>query len=338
MLKIWSGYSGMTILVTGGAGYVGMNVVEALLARKDRVVLVDAGILPAVVQQALAPHGALVEVIRANICDPAAVEQVFAGRHIDGVIHCAAVTAGPAREASDPASSIEVNQNGTLNLLLAARKHAVRRFVVTSSAAVYGESLYRLQRLYEDISPAVPVSLYGITKFAAERMCVRLRELWSFDVVCARLGTLVGPWERATGVRDNFGTHSQLACFALKGETAILPQHAVRRDWVYSRDVAVGLIMLLDAKATRHAVYNLSAGGEWGGVEEWCERLKAAYPRFSYRTAAANEKPNIGYTDRDRCPLDIGRMVSEFGFKPHTTAEAYDGYLEWMGRMPSALV
>lgn len=328
----------MTILVTGGAGYVGMNVVEALLARKDRVVLLDSGKMPAAARVALGPYGALVEVIHADICDAAAVDSVFAGRDIDGVIHCAAVTAGPAREASDPASSIEVNQGGTLNLLLAARKHAVRRFVYTSSAAVYGESLYRLQRLYEDTSPVVPVSLYGITKYAAERMCVRLRELWSFDVVCARLGTLVGPWERATGVRDNFGTHSQLACFALKGGMAVLPQHAVRRDWVYSRDVAAGLIMLLDAKATRHAVYNLSAGGEWGGVDEWCERLKAAYPRFGYRGAAADEKPNIGYTDRDRCPLDIGRMVSEFGFKPRTTAAAYDAYLDWLRRTPDAMV
>jgi nucleoside-diphosphate-sugar epimerase len=327
----------MTVLVTGGAGYVGMNVVEALLARKDQVVLLDAGVLPAAIKTALAPHGALAEVIAVDIRDAAAVEREFAQRRIDGVIHCAAVTAGVEREASDPASSIEVNQLGTLNLLIAARKSGVRRFVYTSSAAVYGESLYRLQRLYEDSSPVSPVSLYGITKFAAERMCVRLRELWQFDVVCARLGTLVGPWERATGVRDNFGTHSQLARLALGGETAILPQHAVRRDWVYSRDVAAGLIMLLDAKAARHAVYNLSAGGEWGAVDHWCARLKAAYPRFEYRTAANAEKANIGYTDRDRCALDIGRMAGEFGFQPRSTADAFDDYLDWMRRTPAAI-
>ncbi len=295
------------------------------------------GVLPAAIETALALHGTLVEVIVADIRDAAAVERVFAQRRIDGVIHCAAVTAGAEREANDPASSIEVNQLGTLNLLTAARNRGVRRFVNTSSAAVYGESLYRLQRLYEDSSPVSPVSLYGITKFAAERMCVRLRELWQFDVVCARLGTLVGPWERATGVRDNFGTHSQLARLALHGETAILPQHAVRRDWVYSRDVAAGLIMLLDAKAARHAVYNLSAGGEWGAVDDWCARLKTAHPRFEYRTAANAKKPNIGYTDRDRCALDIGRMTGEFGFQPRSTADAFDDYLDWMRRMPAAV-
>ena len=327
----------MKVLVTGGAGYVGMNVVEALLARRTEVALLDAGELTAPIAAALAPHGALVDVILADIRDAAQVERAFAGRRIDGVIHCAAVTAGAEREAREPASSVEINQLGTLNLLTAARNHGVRRFVYTSSAAVYGESLYRLSRIYEDSSPVSPVSLYGITKYAAERTCVRLRELWRLDVVCARLGTLVGPWERATGVRDNFGTHSQLARHALRGETAVLPQHAVRRDWIYSRDVAVGLILLLDAESTRHAVYNLSAGGDWGPVQEWCARLRAAYPRFDYRIAASGEVPNISYTDRDRCPLDIGRMVSEFGFSPRATDAGFDDYLDWLQSTPGAI-
>jgi len=327
----------MKVLVTGGAGYVGMNVVEALLARRTEVALLDAGELTAPIAAALAPHGALADVILADIRDAGEVERAFAGQRIDGVIHCAAVTAGTEREAREPASSVEVNQLGTLNLLTAARNHGVRRFVYTSSAAVYGESLYRLPCIYEDSSPVSPVSLYGITKYAAERTCVRLRELWQFDVVCARLGTLVGPWERATGVRDNFGTHSQLARLALRGETAVLPQHAVRRDWIYSRDVAVGLILLLDAESTRHAVYNLSAGGDWGPVQEWCARLRAAYPRFDYRIAASGEVPNIGYTDRDRCPLDIGRMVSEFGFSPRATDAGFDDYLDWLQSTPGAI-
>jgi nucleoside-diphosphate-sugar epimerase len=324
----------MKVLVTGGAGYVGMNVVEALLERKTHVTLLDAGPVPEPARRALAPHASLLDIVNGNICDAAGMAALFAGHRFDGVVHCAAVTAGRERESRDPASSIEVNQLGTLNLLKLARQHGVRRFIYTSSAAVYGESLYRLQRLYEDSTPVTPVSLYGITKFAAERMCVRLRDLWTFDIVCARLGTLVGPWERATGVRDNFGTHSQLARCALQGETAVLPPHAVRRDWVYSRDVAAGLLLLLDAKATRHAVYNLSAGGDWGQIDEWCARLKAAYPRFEWRAAAAGETPNIGYTDRDRCPLDIGRMAGELGLHPRSAAAAFADYLDWMRRTP----
>ena len=104
----------MKVLVTGGAGYVGMNVVEALLARQTEVALLDAGELTAPIAAALAPHGALVDVIRADIRDAAQLERAFAGRRIDGVIHCAAVTAGAQREAREPASSVEVNQLGKI--------------------------------------------------------------------------------------------------------------------------------------------------------------------------------------------------------------------------------
>jgi nucleoside-diphosphate-sugar epimerase len=324
----------MAILVTGGAGYVGMNVVEALLERGDDVVVFDAGAQPPAIARRLRPYRSRVRIVKASVCNAAALERAFARRAIDGVVHCAAVTAGPAREASDPAISIDVNVRGTLNVLDAARRHKTRRIVCASSAAVYGESLYRLARIYEDTSPVAPVTLYGVTKLAAEGVCVRLRTLWEIDVVCARLGTLIGPWERDTGVRDNFGTHSQLARCALAGMPAVLPVHTVRRDWVYSRDVARGLLALLDVKSTRHAIYNLSAGIDWG-VLDWCAALAAEYPRFSYRIAAAGETATIGYTDRDRCLMDIGRIAHDVGFHPqYEPATAYADFLAWLKRTP----
>jgi nucleoside-diphosphate-sugar epimerase len=323
----------MSVLVTGGAGYVGLNVVQALLARGERVVLLDAGAMPAAAQRALAPHAANLDIVRADVCDAAAVGRAFEGRAIGGVIHCAAVTAGRVRETNEPASSIDVNLHGTLNVLDAARRNKVRRVVYPSSGAVYGESLTRLARIYEDSAPAAPVTLYAITKYATERMCVRLRELWQLDVVCARLGTLVGPWERATGARDNFGTHTQLARCALRGEAALLPREPVRRDWVYSRDVAAGLLALLEG-SPRYTVYNLSAGCDWAGVLEWCALLKRAYPRFVYHAARENETPNIGHTDGDRYPMDIGRIAQDVGFRPRTAAAAFADFLDWMARTP----
>ena len=92
-----------------------------------------------------------------------------------------------------------------------AGRAKVRRMVYANSGSVYGETLYRgLPRLYEDTALPVPVRLYSITKQAAERTCIRMRELWNVDVVSARLGNVIGPWERDTGVRDRFEVPTEL--------------------------------------------------------------------------------------------------------------------------------
>ncbi|MBI4207528.1 MAG: NAD(P)-dependent oxidoreductase [Betaproteobacteria bacterium] len=325
----------MAILVTGGGGFVGFNLVEALLARGEEVILFDSGALPAVAQRALSGHARQLNVARGDIRDAAQVIQVFESHRIDYIAHCAAVTSGAAREAREPAAIVDVNINGTLSILDAARTHGVKRVVYASSGAVYGEALYRLARLYEE-SPVLPLSLYAITKFAAERVCARMKELWQTEVVCARLGTVIGPWERNTGVRDSYGTHTQLAALAVAGRTAVLTQREVRRDWIYSRDVAAGLLALLDARAPRHPVYNLSSGMEWkGAIRGWCEALKSEFPDFDYRTAADDEQANIWYTDKDRALMDVGRIAQDIGFVPRFgPREAYADYLEWLKATP----
>jgi nucleoside-diphosphate-sugar epimerase len=311
-----------------------MNAVEALLARGEEVVLFDRGRLPRAAEHALTPHHKHLACVYGDVLNAAVLSAVFDGRRINRILHCAAVTSGSERDARDPGSVVEVNLQGMINVLGAAREHGVSRVVCASSGAVYGESLQRSARMYEDSTPAVPVTLYAITKFAAERIALRLRDLWNLDVVCARLGTLVGPWERDTGVRDNFGTHSQLARLALAGRTAILPPREVRRDWVYSRDIAEGLVALLDAEAPRHFVYNLSSGADWSGsVLIWCGMLKAACPRFNFRVAGDGEAPNVTYTDTDRNPMDIGRMAQDIGFTPRfSPLDALADYLEWLRR------
>lgn len=323
----------MAVLVTGGGGFVGLNLVEALLALGEEVILFDTGMLPPAAQRALAGYGRQLNVAQADVRDAAQVNQVFESHCIERIAHCAAVTSGPARESRDPATIVHINIHGTLNVLEAARAHGVKRVVYTSSGAVYGESLYRLARLYEE-SPVMPITLYGITKFSAERLCARMRALWDLDVVCVRLGTVIGPWERDTGMRDNYGTHTQLAGMAIAGKRAVLTPREVRRDWVYSRDVAAGLIALLDEASPPHALYNLSSGIEWvNPIRQWCDALKTAYPGFDFHVAAAGEEPNIWYTDVDRGLMDIGRIAQDIGFVPRFgQTEAYANYLDWLQR------
>lgn len=325
----------MTVLVTGGSGFIGVNVVETLLERGDEVVLLDVGGLPPGASRVLEPYGNRLVMERGSVLDAEHLDAILRRHVIDRVIHAAAVTSGPAREARDPASIVEVNLRGTISVLEAARKHSVTRTLYVGSGAAYGESLYRLPRLYED-TPSIPTTLYSITKHAAERMCMRLQGLWKMDVVCVRLGTVIGPWERDTGVRDNFGTHSQLATMALAGESAVLPSREVQRDWVYSHDAARALIELAYAPALRSTIYNVSSGLTWENpIAAWCEALRRTFPRFSYRTAGANDEANIWYTDRDRGLMDIGRLTRDVGFRPRfPMREAYAAYIDWLQRTP----
>ena len=325
----------MAILVTGGAGFVGVNVVEALLELGHEVVSFDATAWPPEAARALDPYATRLHFESGSVLDVPAVDALFARYPMRQVIHAAAITSGANRESRDPGSIIDVNLRGTLNVLEAARRHDVSRAIYVGSGAAYGESLYRLPRLYEE-TPSIPTTLYSITKHAAERMCRRLRELWNIDIVCVRLGTVIGPWERDTGARDNFGTHSQLAELALAGRTAVLTPREIQRDWIYSRDVADALLALLVAPSLSHTVYNLSSGVAWERpIERWCEALKRAYPDFTFRKAAGVEQANISYTDRDRGLMDVGRLVHDTGFRPSYVAEkAYGAYLDWLRRTP----
>jgi nucleoside-diphosphate-sugar epimerase len=325
----------MAVLITGGAGFVGLNVVQMLLQRGNDVVLLDAGQLPAGAERVLQRYRRTLSFERESVLDGEGLDAIFRKHSIERVIHAAAITSGPDRESRDPSSIVEVNLRGTINVLQAVRQHSAQRVVYIGSGAAYGESLYRMPRLYEETA-SVPTSLYSITKHAAERMCMRLRELWSIDVVCVRLGTVIGPWERDTGVRDNFGTHSQLAGLAVSGQRAILTEREIQRDWVYARDVAEALVALSERPTLRHTLYNVTCGEIWRQpIATWCKALQQAYPDFHYRTARDPAEANVWYTDRDRGLMDIGRLMQDTGFRTrYPMDEAYADYVDWMRRTP----
>lgn len=325
----------MTILITGATGFVGLHVATQLLARGDSVVLNDLGALPPLAEAALAAWRSRYRFVQGDILDALCVDSLFSQSHIDRVVHCAAITAGPRREAEAPASIINVNLNGLVGVLEAARRHSVRRFIYVGSGAAYGESLYRMGRLTEE-TPSVPGTMYSITKHAAERLALRLGELWNVDVRCVRLGTVIGPWERDTGARDNYGTHTQLAGYAVRGETAILTQREIRRDWVYAKDVAGALLALLDTEQPSHRLYNVSSGVEWTApIARWCEALRARFPGFDYRIAGPGDEPNIWYTDKDRGIMETGRLEYDLGYAPRYQMDAaYTDFLDWIAANP----
>lgn len=323
----------MSTVVTGACGFVGCNLVKHLLAEGRAVVAVDrSNAWPADAHTRFAALPGQLTFVPADVRDPEALERAFAQaaatapEGIDGVIHGAAITPGLEREKRDADLIMQVNLLGTLRVLDAAREHGVRRVVYPSSASVYGAAAYAPRALEEDRDTPVPDTLYGIAKYAAERAALRARELWSMDVIAARVGAVFGPWERDTGVRDTLSGPMLATRALVQGERVQLPR-AGPSDWVYALDVAAALVALLDAQALAHELYHVSGGGGWS-LADWCrtldERLGAR--RFRLDSDATATLP---LAPRDRAPLAIDRLRAHY--RPRYGLEAaMDHYLAWL--------
>ena len=165
----------MRILIFGGTGFVGINIAAALLARGHQVTLFDRATLPGAAIQAFADRGAALSVVQGDVTVASAVEKVME-KGFDAVVLGAAITAGPAREAADPHSILQVNLMAQLPILMAARRSRVSRIINLSSGSAYGAAGFR-HTLLEEETPCEPVSLYAVTKYASERVAARLATL-----------------------------------------------------------------------------------------------------------------------------------------------------------------
>ena len=198
----------MRILVFGGTGFVGLNIAAALLVRGHAVTLFDRAGLPPDARKDFASHGDRLTAIQGDVTDSETVETVIAAGY-QAIILGAAITAGPAREASDPESILRVNLLAQTPILIAARRSGVRRIINLSSAAAYGASAFRNVLLDEE-TPCDPASLYAITKFASEKVAARLAGLWQCEIISVRLSAVFGPWERSNDVRDTPSPQAQI--------------------------------------------------------------------------------------------------------------------------------
>src|SRR5437764_1110205 len=159
----WRPVARVRYLVTGGAGFIGSHLVEALVAAGETVAVLDD--LSTGNLRNLAAVRDRIRFIRGSVTDPEACRRASEG--VDYVFHQAALTSVP-RSVDEPVAAHEINTAGTLNILLAARHAGVRRVVYAGSTAAYGDSLKLPNR--EDM-PARPRSPYAATKLAAEEYC-----------------------------------------------------------------------------------------------------------------------------------------------------------------------
>jgi len=187
----------MTCLVTGGAGFIGSNLVDALLARGDGVTVVD-NLSTGRRSNLDAGLAAGAELVELDIRDAEALAGVVLEKRPEAIFHLAAQI-DVRKSLADPAFDAAVNVGGTANVLEAARVAETGRVVfVSTGGAIYGEGDGQQLPLAED-APIAPLSAYGQSKFAAEGYMALYERLYGLSGVALRLGNVYGPRQDPLG-------------------------------------------------------------------------------------------------------------------------------------------
>jgi nucleoside-diphosphate-sugar epimerase len=315
------------VLVTGAFGFIGLNVVEALLVRGDDVIAVDLSGPSEAVIRAFSGYSTRLSPVAGDVRDEAFVQAIFAAHRPDTVVHGAALTPGGGAERSRMAMAVDVNILGTVRVLEASAVHACARLLFLSSGAVYGAAGYSESLLDEAETHPAPGALYPITKLAAERLVLRFGEISGLDVVAARLGAAFGPWEADTGLRDTLSPHYQLSRLAQRGGEAVLPRRSAL-DWNYSRDAALALLALLDGPADARVI-NVGPGSAFD-LERFCVLLATSYPKFRWRYGTEAEANINLHGARDRAPLATDRLRAAGFVSRFPEGDAYADYIAWL--------
>ncbi len=322
----------MTILVTGATGFVGLAVSAHLLDGGASVVLFDNRQPPHELLRSLPTEQ--YRICIGDVREPHDIERACRDESIEAVVHLAAITAGPAREAASPEMIVGVNVVGTAVLLKSVARYKPRRILHISSAAVYGfADPGPIGRYVAGRTCPQPASLYGISKLAGEQAALRLGEVFGLDVRVVRLGAMFGPWEYETGVRDAMSPHLQVLKQAETGKAAILPR-PMRNDWIYIRDAAAGIAAVLSAhELGAERIFDLG-GRVITDLLQRAEVLKGYRPGLSCRVGMPGEASTVSYNlPRDRAPLDNNAIERATGFRPRfDLAAAAQDYVSWLDR------
>jgi UDP-glucose 4-epimerase len=299
----------MRALVTGGAGFIGSHLVDALVARGDDVLVLDD--LSTGRRENLA--GALergADLVEGDVTDAAAVASAVDGHAPEAVFHLAAQI-DVRRSIADPVFDVGVNVGGTLNLLEAARANGVGRFAFASTGgAIYGEGEGRELPLDEDADRR-PDAQYGQSKLAAEGYLALYSRLYGLSTVALRLGNVYGPRQ------DPHGEAGVVAIFsgALLGEATprVFGDGRQTRDYIYVGDVADAFVAAAGSSAT--GAFNVGTGAETSVLE--LGELIARHCDAPFRPQMEPARPG----EVQRISIDSARAGAELGWSAEVSLD-----------------
>ena len=240
-----------TYLVTGGAGFIGSHIAERLVERGDSVVVLDNLSTGKVAN--LAGCRDRITFIEGDLRDLDTVKSACRG--VDYVLHEGALASVP-RSIADPIASNEVNLNGTLNVLAAAREARVRRVVYAASSSVYGDTPTLPKQ--EDM-PADPLSPYAVSKYAGELYCRSFVRLYGIETVVLRYFNVFGPRQDPT---SQYAAVIPLFITALQeGKSpTIFGDGEQSRDFTYVANVVEANLLACQAPDASGRVINIACG------------------------------------------------------------------------------
>jgi UDP-glucose 4-epimerase len=297
----------MRTLVTGGAGFIGSNLVDALLARGDEVVVVD-DLSTGRESNLGGARASGAELVRADIREADRLAQIVAEAAPEAIFHLAAQI-DVRKSVADPAADARINVEGTINVLEAARRANVPRLVNTSTGgAIYGD----VDTIPSpESTPPAPMAGYGTSKFCAEQYCNLYARLHGLSTLTLRYGNVYGPRQ------DPLGEAGVIAIFCGKlmdgGRPTIYGDGRQTRDYVYVGDVVAANLAAADHRDVGGAI-NVGTGRETSVLD-----LVAILAQEGDRSDFEPEFAEARLGEIERSCLDVSRARAELGWEAKTS-------------------
>jgi len=289
------------VCVTGGAGFIGSNLVEALVERGDRVRVVDNLATGHIENLELVADR--IEFINADICETARMREILSG--VDVVFHEAAIPS-VQRSILDPYHSHHANTTGTLSVLVAARDAKVRRVIYAGSSSVYGDTPTLPKT--ETMTPH-PISPYGVMKWVGEMYAQQFTKHYGLETISLRYFNVFGPRQDSrseySGVLSKF-----ITAMLQKTEPVIYGDGEQSRDFTFVQNVVDANLLAAQTPQGVGEVMNLAVGGRYS----LNEALKVLNRIFSSQVQARYELPRSG--DIKHSQADIARAREMLGYEP----------------------
>lgn len=319
------------ILVTGGAGFIGSHLCEALLRLGNRVIVIDnfnnyyhSKIKRSNIQEIR--HTMIdknifegnFKLYEGDIRDKGKLKEVFREK-IDIIVHLAAM-AGVRYSIQQPELYYDVNINGTLNLLEKCRENNIKKFIFASSSSVYGNN--KKVPFSESDNVDYPISPYAATKKSGELICYTYRHLYDISIACLRFFTVYGPRQR-----PDLAIHKFTELILENKDIPFYGDGTTERDYTYIDDIIDGILKVIewmDEDKVKYGIFNL--GGDHtislNGMVKTIESMLQRKARLSIMPMQAGD---VNITS-----ADISRSESVLGYRPTTKFEqGIKNFISW---------